>query len=201
MEIRIVETTSTNTDEIFTPSFGPEVLKARRPVWQALAELWLADTLTDFDFNYIAIRLADSKFKEADLERILHSEVCPAMQNPAMHPQLEAGKIDPRSLENLILLHLENQDLNSKKKESGWEKLKKNISELFKGKRKDNARNGPEASRAASFEEIAARWVEILDRIHEQRKENEATRLHATTSPHAIGFDMQAARQHAEDIL
>lgn len=52
-------------------------LERRRPVWQALSDLFLDTELQDHDFQYIARVLAESGYEDQELQSMLHQEVLP----------------------------------------------------------------------------------------------------------------------------
>src|SRR4051812_3417235 len=54
-------------------------LDYRRPVWEALSELFLDTQIDQDDLRYIAERLAESKYSVSELEQILRQEVGPAV--------------------------------------------------------------------------------------------------------------------------
>jgi hypothetical protein len=58
---------------------NPEELERRRPVWTALAELWLDTELDDADRDSLAAALARSEFDELELRAIHDGEVAPAV--------------------------------------------------------------------------------------------------------------------------
>jgi hypothetical protein len=52
-------------------------IERRRPVWEALSDLFLDTELQDLHFRYIARVLAESGYDDQEVQKILHHEVAP----------------------------------------------------------------------------------------------------------------------------
>jgi len=57
--------------------FSPNDLEARRPVWQALSELFLDTELQPADRKHIALAIHESPYSLEQAEEILYTEVYP----------------------------------------------------------------------------------------------------------------------------
>lgn len=67
-------------------------LEQRRPVWDALSELFLDTQLSDADFTYLARVLAQSPYTDAQLAAIYQAEVEPVCEsNVSMVPGYWSG--------------------------------------------------------------------------------------------------------------
>ncbi len=86
--------------------FSNPELADRRPVWQAMSELWLHEKLTDYDLNYISIRLADSPFSKIQLRDIFDNEVRPVIVSGQYVMNSEWYVIEANWLEDSILKQL-----------------------------------------------------------------------------------------------
>jgi hypothetical protein len=76
-----------------------EELERRRPVWTALAELWLDNELDELDGERLAEVLARSTFDELELRAIHDSEVAPAVAANLDSIAGEWAGFDPQWLE------------------------------------------------------------------------------------------------------
>ncbi len=81
-------------------------LKLRRPVWQAMSEIWLHEDITDYDLNYIAIRLSDTEFSSEELRTIFYTEVVPVVKKGQYIMNSKWFVIEANWLEDSILKHL-----------------------------------------------------------------------------------------------
>ena len=59
---------------------GANEIESRRPVWEALSELFLDTELDETDFQRIAMCLAESPYGIGELEDILRFEVLPKLK-------------------------------------------------------------------------------------------------------------------------
>jgi len=78
---------------------SPEELERRRPVWVALAELWLDNELDELQRERIAEQLARSPFDERELRAIQDHEVAPVLASNLESIAGEWGGFDPQWLE------------------------------------------------------------------------------------------------------
>lgn len=88
----------------------PEELERRRPLWQALADLFLDIELQDYNYEYVAKRVAESGYSLPLVGAILWDEVFPVVEWNLRHP---AGEWTPFNLD-----WLEKQIRNTESKES-----------------------------------------------------------------------------------
>jgi hypothetical protein len=87
-----------------TPArFSDADLESRRPVWEALSELFLDTSFDEADFNRIARVLARSPYSLEELEHILVSEVHPACGANMLSLAGEWTGFDPEWLESRIV--------------------------------------------------------------------------------------------------
>lgn len=63
-----------------------EELPRRRPVWEALSDLFLDTEVDDRSIDWIAKVLVASGYSDAELEGILWNEVCPALYENLLSP-------------------------------------------------------------------------------------------------------------------
>jgi hypothetical protein len=81
----------------------PIDLDRRRPLWSALADMFLDTELKDWDFKSIANVVLSSGDEPADLRAILWKEVFPAIESNLRHPAGEWVGFSGEQLEKLIL--------------------------------------------------------------------------------------------------
>src|SRR5437762_2719808 len=63
-----------------------EELVRRRPVWQALSDLFLDTELTEAFYRFIARTVVDSGYSPAEIRSILWDEVFPVIEFNLRHP-------------------------------------------------------------------------------------------------------------------
>ena len=97
----IVETLRRDFGAKEAPSLS-EQLAQRRPVWEALSELFLDTDLQTADFDRLADTLAKSPYSPADLEAILLRELVPILWGNTASPAGEWQGFDPVWLEEQI---------------------------------------------------------------------------------------------------
>jgi hypothetical protein len=85
------------------PRFSETSLESRRPVWQALSELFLDTSFDATDMTRIATTLANSPYSLEELDHILLSEVCPACVGNFLSIAGEWAGFDPEWLESRIV--------------------------------------------------------------------------------------------------
>jgi hypothetical protein len=78
-------------------------LERRRPVWEALADLFLDTTLDDADRRFIAERIVASGYSPAEVEDILWHEVFPAVSDNLRRPAGEWAGFDTDWLQRRVL--------------------------------------------------------------------------------------------------
>lgn len=208
MEINFVEDTSHSRQDIFTPSYTTNAIKQRHPVWKAMSELWMQGELTSFDKNYISIRLSDSPFSEQELEYIFEKELAPAIKQAIAIEKLDVLQLDPRILESMILLHIE----QSKQKSPALKKveqLKQATASLFKKLNfsqilgKETGGNNADSTTKAykDLEEKARKnWQDILLQVQNERQA--VLTDSAQNKPvAALQMDPALARKQAEDLV
>ena len=83
----------------------PFDIEARRPVWQALSDLFL-DTDTSLAHNWRVRKLVQSPYALAELEAILVDEVYPVCRSNLLSIAGEWSGFDPEWLERKILKRL-----------------------------------------------------------------------------------------------
>ena len=64
----------------------PEDLDRRRPIWEALSDLFLDTELTEAFYRFIAQRIIESGYTPAEVRRILWAEVFPVIEFNLRHP-------------------------------------------------------------------------------------------------------------------
>ncbi len=104
-DLEIIEESSNQQD--YKNFFPSQELARRKAVWMAMSEIWLYEKITDYDLNYIAIRLADTAYNGADLDVIFHQEVEPVVRDGQyiMNSQwyvIEANWLEDRILKSLF---------------------------------------------------------------------------------------------------
>ena len=80
-----------------------EDLERRRPLWQALSDLFLDDETTADTLSYIALVAASSAYTEDEIEAIYRREVAPAVAGNFFDPAGVWGCFNPVILERWIL--------------------------------------------------------------------------------------------------
>jgi hypothetical protein len=78
-------------------------LERRRPVWEALADLFLDTTLDDADRRFVAERIVASGYSPAEVEDILWHEVFPAVSGNLRNPAGQWAGFDIDWLQRRIL--------------------------------------------------------------------------------------------------
>jgi len=64
----------------------PEHLVRRRPVWEAMSDLFLDTELTEGCYRWIARRVVESGYSPAEIRAILWDEVYPVAESNLRHP-------------------------------------------------------------------------------------------------------------------
>ena len=80
-----------------------EELEHRRPLWEALADLFLDTVLDEADFRSIARRIVESGYSPEEIQKILWEEVFPACEINARHPAGEHIGFDVDWIQERIL--------------------------------------------------------------------------------------------------
>ena len=83
--------------------FSPAELMRRRPVWDALSELFLDTELGDADFRRLGRTLRESGYSLPELQHILRTEVAPIVGVNLLSVAGVWGGFDPDWLEAQIL--------------------------------------------------------------------------------------------------
>lgn len=78
-------------------------LERRRPVWEAMSELFLDTELDAKDRQRIADVLASSGYADEELDRILWQELCPVLEVNLRNPAGEWTGFDMQHVEERIL--------------------------------------------------------------------------------------------------
>ncbi len=78
-------------------------LKRRRPVWEALSDLFLDTELTDEEYRSIAERIVSSGYSPSEIHTILWDEVYPAAECNIRLPAGEWSSFDGDWLQERIL--------------------------------------------------------------------------------------------------
>jgi hypothetical protein len=78
-------------------------LERRRPVWEALADLFLDTELDDRDYRHIADRIVASGYTPAEVHSILWDEVFAAVEINLRQPAGECWGVDADWLQERIL--------------------------------------------------------------------------------------------------
>ncbi len=78
-------------------------LERRRPVWNAMSELFLDTQMDEFEFGYVARILAESGYSDSQLHEILYREVFPVLIPNLFSVAGECWMFDLEAVEKIIL--------------------------------------------------------------------------------------------------
>ena len=108
--------------------------RAKRPVWNALSDLFLDTELCEEDFNRIATQLASSSFSITEIESILRLEVTPAVKSNLGSLAGEWAGFDEEWLASRIAAKAQKESYwnrrVSRSIRSDWEKIRDRIETL-----------------------------------------------------------------------
>ena len=105
--------------------------RAKRPVWNALSDLFLDTELRDEDFDRIAAQLASSSFTIREIETILRLEVTPAVRSNLRSMAGEWSGFDEEWLAARVLAKAKKESFWNRKVSrsvrSDWQQIRNRI--------------------------------------------------------------------------
>lgn len=80
-----------------------EDLERRRPLWEALADLFLDTELQEYHYRFVATRVLESAYTATEVQEILWDEVFPVIEWNLRHPAGVWSGFRVESLQEAIL--------------------------------------------------------------------------------------------------
>ncbi len=87
-------------------------INKRKPLWQALSDIWLDNELQDFERNHIVDLMRQTGYNFDELESIFYCEVAPAVYKNTFSATGEWAGFDSDWLFNSILENIKKQESN-----------------------------------------------------------------------------------------
>ncbi len=162
-DLEIIEDNVKKND--YSKLFLEDELKQRKVAWMAISEIWLHDEMSNYDLNYISIRLADTNFSDVTLDQIFYQEVAPVVSEGEFIMNNQWHVIEANWLEDSILKYLFEQQKKSEN-ESFSRKMLKKFS-FSKGNAHILTRQGDKNVMAEQ------RWHLIKELIQQNRQETQ----------------------------